>query len=118
MRSDVEVLRRIAAALPGAVEGPTWGGDPGFKVGRRLFAHLYPDGRLIVRCPPDERAALVADDPQTYSFDNPEMPFLEVRLERVNEHTLRELLTEAWLTVAPKRVVRDFLAAREVGPAS
>jgi hypothetical protein len=34
-----------------------------------------------------------------------------VRLERIGLDELRELIVEAWLTRAPKRLARDYIAA-------
>lgn len=55
--------------------------------------------------------ALIADEPEVY-FTTPHFdgyPAVLVRLAEIDELGLAELLTEAWLTQAPKRLVEEFL---------
>jgi hypothetical protein len=55
--------------------------------------------------------ALVADDPAVY-FTTPHFagyPAVLVRLEVIEPDELHELLRDAWLARAPKRVVKEFL---------
>jgi hypothetical protein len=59
------------------------------------------------------KEALLADDPAVY-FTTPHFdgyPAVLVRLERIGEEELTELITEAWLAQAPKRLAREFLDA-------
>jgi hypothetical protein len=59
--------------------------------------------------------ALLADDPDVY-FTTPHFDgyaAVLVRLERIGLDDLEELITEAWLIRAPKRVARAFLDSRE-----
>jgi hypothetical protein len=61
------------------------------------------------------KEALLADDP-TLFFTTPHFdgyPAVLVRLERIGEEDLRELIVEAWLARAPKRLAREYLDARE-----
>jgi hypothetical protein len=56
--------------------------------------------------------ALVADEPGVY-FTTPHFdgyPAVLVRLEAIGIIDLEELITEAWLTQAPKKIVQEFLA--------
>ncbi|QNI06613.1 MmcQ/YjbR family DNA-binding protein [Mycobacterium kubicae] len=56
--------------------------------------------------------ALVADEPETY-FTTPHFdgyPAVLVKLPEIDVIALEELLTEAWLTQAPKKLVKEFLA--------
>ena len=58
--------------------------------------------------------ALIADAPRVF-FTTPHFdgyPAILVRLERIGEADLEELLTEAWLAKAPKRLAATFLAER------
>ena len=59
------------------------------------------------------KAALVADAPDVY-FTTPHFDgyaAVLVRLDRIAAAELRELVVEAWLTRAPKRLAREYLAA-------
>jgi hypothetical protein len=61
------------------------------------------------------KEALLADDPDVF-FTTPHFdgyPAVLVRLERIGEEDLRELIVEAWLARAPKRLARAYLDARE-----
>jgi hypothetical protein len=55
--------------------------------------------------------ALVADAPGVYlttpHFDG--YPAVLVNLDRITIAELRELITEAWLTQAPRQLVKEFL---------
>ncbi len=56
--------------------------------------------------------ALIADDPGVY-FSTPHFdgyPAVLVRLAEIDVEDLEEVLTEAWLTQAPRKLVQEFLA--------
>lgn len=72
-----------------------------------------PDGDILGVRVADEgvKSALIADQPQVY-FTTPHFdgyPAVLVRLAEIDELGLRELIVEAWLTQAPKRLVQEFL---------
>jgi hypothetical protein len=55
--------------------------------------------------------ALLADDPDVF-FTTPHFdgyPAVLVRLERIGPEDLEELIVEAWLARAPKRLVKEYL---------
>jgi hypothetical protein len=59
------------------------------------------------------KEALLADDPSVY-FTTPHFdgyPAILVRLERIGLDDLHELIVEAWLCRAPKRVVKAYVDA-------
>jgi hypothetical protein len=123
-------VRRIALALPEAAERDgrehlQW------VVREKLFAwerplrkgdlaelgDAAPDGPILATRVADEGAkeALIADDPERYfttgHFDG--YPIILARLDRLTTDDLEELLTESWLSRAPKRLAAAYLAARE-----
>lgn len=72
-----------------------------------------PQGDILAVRVADEgvKFALIADEPAVY-FTTPHFdgyPAVLVRLEAIDELGLRELIVEAWLTQAPKRLVQEFL---------
>jgi hypothetical protein len=72
-----------------------------------------PEGDIVAVRVADEgvKFALIADEPGVY-FTTPHFdgyPAVLVRLAEIDELGLRELVTEAWLTQAPKRLVQEFL---------
>jgi hypothetical protein len=119
-----------------ARDGHAAGGEPGtrdnlqWKIGGKLFAwerplrrsdldalgDAAPDGPILATRVADEgvRQALVADDPDVYftipHFDG--YPAVLVRLEHIPVDELEELVTEAWLARAPKRVAAAYLRDR------
>lgn len=73
-----------------------------------------PDGDILGVRVPDEgvKFALIADDPGVF-FTTPHFdgyPMVLVRLAEIGVGELTELVTEAWLTQAPKTLAKKFLA--------
>jgi hypothetical protein len=60
------------------------------------------------------KEALLADDPDVYFTTSHFKGYAAVlvRLERIAGEELQEVITEAWLARAPKRLVEEFLAER------
>jgi len=72
-----------------------------------------PEGDILGVRVADEgvKFALIADEPGVY-FTTPHFdgyPAVLVKLAEIDELRLRELIVEAWLTQAPKRLVQEFL---------
>jgi hypothetical protein len=72
-----------------------------------------PEGDILGVRLADEgvKFALIADEPGVY-FTTPHFdgyPAVLIRLAEIDQLGLRELITEAWLTQAPKRLVQEFL---------
>jgi hypothetical protein len=116
-----ETVRTVLQALPGTEQGRLHD-NPAVRVHGKLVAYLTNNPRsrpadapdheefLVIRCDLAERAALLAEDPETF-FVTPHYqtyPGVIVRLATVRPDQLRELLTEAWRLVAPKRLVREL----------
>jgi hypothetical protein len=120
-------VRAVAMSLPSTVEDQSrW--QPHWKVGDRLFVwerplragdiaalgDAAPDGPVLGVRVADEgvKQALIADKPDVFftipHFDG--YPAVLVRLERADPAELAEVVTEAWLLRAPKRVARQYLA--------
>ena len=102
----------LALRLP-EVERTTSYGTPSFKVRRRMLARLREDGEtLVVRVDPLEREALLADPTGAY-FITPhygDYDYVLVRLALADPKEIRELLVEAWLREAPRRLVAEHEA--------
>jgi hypothetical protein len=72
-----------------------------------------PEGDILGVRVSDEgvKFALVADEPRVY-FTTPHFdgyPAVLVKLAEIEVRDLEELITEAWLTQAPKKLVQEFL---------
>lgn len=73
-----------------------------------------PEGDILGVRVSDEgvKFALIADEPGVY-FTTPHFdgyPAVLLRLAEIEPRDLEELLTEAWLTQAPRKLVEEFLA--------
>ncbi len=76
-----------------------------------------PQGDILGVRVADEgvKFALIADEPELY-FTTPHFdgyPAVLVKLAEIDQLGLRELIVEAWLTQAPKRLVEEFLGDME-----
>lgn len=118
-------VHEIGHDLPGIeVRGNEW------RVGNKLVAWERalrrsdhealgsdaPDGDVLAVWLPDldTKQALLADDPDTY-FTTPHFEgyrAILIRLEEIAVDELEELMIEAWVDRAPKRLSRPFLEAR------
>jgi hypothetical protein len=97
-----DTFRQIALSLDN-VEETTSYGTPAFKVGGVLFARLHQDlDSLVVRMDFDERAELMAADPDTYYITDHYLNYkwMLVRLARVHPDALRDLIRMAWRSAA------------------
>ncbi len=119
-------VRRVAAALPAAVTSAP--GEPfEARVNGKLFAWerplrrgdlealgaAAPDGPVLAAHVPDlgVKDALVADESEVY-FTTPHFDgyrAILVKLERIDPQELQELITEAWLDRAPRRLAKEYL---------
>lgn len=93
MSTEAEV-RSLCLALPGVTERSSWNRPAWFA--RTLMARMWDDTVLTVKT--TEREALAATDPETYFWTphhqaSPQLVL--VRLERVGDAELRELLLES-----------------------
>ncbi|MBV9802455.1 MAG: MmcQ/YjbR family DNA-binding protein [Solirubrobacterales bacterium] len=124
-----EDVRRIALGLPETSERPQWG-NASWRVRDKPFAWERPlrpgDLRALGDAAPDgpilgvrvehlvAKEALLADDPEVY-FTTPHFDgyaAVLVRLERIAPDELEELIAEAWLCQAPKRLAREYMETR------
>jgi hypothetical protein len=103
-------FRALALALPEAEERETWG-HPTFRVRDKMFAAMATDGSSAsIKATKDAQAALVGSEPSTFSIPAyvGQHGWVGVTLVNVDPEELRELLTEAWLMTAPKRLAREL----------
>ena len=122
-------VRRIAVTLPEVAERSSRG-LPQWRVKDKLFVwerplrradlealgENAPDGEILGARVADlgVKEALIADDPEVY-FTTPHFdgyPAVLARLERIQVPELEELITEAWLARAPRRLAEEYLHRR------
>jgi hypothetical protein len=91
-------VRKLALALQNVEEATSYG-TPAFKVDGKLIARLKEDGEsLVVGTTFEEREEMMAADPETYYITDHYLkyPWVLVRLSRVHEDALRDLLSRSW----------------------
>ncbi len=102
-------FRRLALALPGAIEGSHFG-QADFRVGGRIFATLAleSEGYGVLLLTPEQQAGMVDDEPEIFS-PVPKgwgrMGVTRVRLAKVPRDILAAALRTAWQRRAPKRLL-------------
>jgi hypothetical protein len=122
-------VRRLALALPRTTEGTSFG-NTAWLVKGKGFVWERPlraaDVKALGKDAPDGpilgahvdhmgiKEALLASDPEVF-FTTPHFDGYRsvlVRLERIGLIELEELIVDAWLSRAPKRLASEYLATR------
>ena len=119
--AEAEDVRRIALGLPHVVEIDSAGFD--FRVGNKGFVWSYPE-RLpgkprVIRTDiavlyvgdEAEKQALLLGEPKLF-FTEPGYdgwPLVMLRLAKVSEKRLTELVTDAWRMRAPAELIEEGL---------
>jgi hypothetical protein len=122
-------VRRIALALPETTEGSSFG-NIAWKVKDKLLVWERPLRRADLEALGSDapagpilgvrvehvglKEAHLAENPDVF-FTTPHFdgyPAVLVRLDRIAVRDLEELVLEAWLSRAPKRLASQYLASR------
>ena len=84
-----------------------------FRVGKIVYASVSPDETTMgVGFPREERAALVAAEPEKFTLprlSDQRFHWVHVRMAAIGVAEMRELITDAWRMVVPKRVAAAHL---------
>lgn len=96
--------------LPGAVETEVFGG-PWFNVGKKAFVLYWAQGRRwIFKLPRPRQELLFEVRPEVFQpYRAGAMVWSYVDIEALTRAEVKQLVTEAWTTIVPKRVSRAFL---------
>jgi len=128
--SDVDAICR---SLPEVELGTSWGDRPtylvrqnpkprGFVLARAprhdavdpATGEEYQDPLVIRTASPEDKAALVEDDGPFFTIDHfrnyNAVLLQQSRIGEIDVDELREVLTDAWLAVAPRGLAKRFLA--------
>ena len=107
----------IASSLPEVEEVLTWGTDLTFRVRKKIFA-IGGEGSdgVSIKATLERQADLLALDSETFESSAyvGRFGWVNLRLDRVDEALVRELITDAWRSVAPKRLLSGS-APKDVG---
>ncbi|WP_061289048.1 MmcQ/YjbR family DNA-binding protein [Herbidospora cretacea] len=109
---DVDDVRRVALPLPRTTEHLIRDRVK-FRVGRIVYVAFSRDETTMgFGYPKEERAALVAAQPETFFLPGPvdmRYQWVECRLDRLDPAQMEELVVDAWRMCVPKKVVREHL---------
>jgi hypothetical protein len=94
--------RRLALALPGAIEADHHG-RPSFRVGGKIFATLWDESHLNVMLDEPGILTAVAANPATCAerWWGKRLSAVQVTLDGADPELVTELLTDAWEQKAP-----------------
>jgi hypothetical protein len=110
----VEDVRAVATELPRTSEGLVRGSVK-FRIGGIVYLAVSRDGSTMGFAFPKElREALIESDPEKFSLPSKgdlRYHWVHVRLDRIDEEELRELVEDAWAFCVPKSVVEEYLAS-------
>jgi hypothetical protein len=131
--ATLDDVRRLALALPETSEDSSRAGQLSWRVKSKLFVwerplrkvdiealgDAAPAGTILGVRVPDEgvKHALVASDPDVY-FTTPHFdgyPAVLVKLETVELSELEEIVVEAWLNRAPRKLADAYVAGGTTG---
>jgi hypothetical protein len=92
-----------------------------FRVGKIVYASVSPDETIVgFGFPREERAALIAAEPAKFCLprlSDQRFHWVHARMAAVGVAEMRELITDAWRMVVPKRLAAAHLG-HAIGPAT
>jgi hypothetical protein len=110
-------VRTFAATLPRAYQAVVRD-QIKFRVGKIVFLALSPDETVLgFGYPREQRAGLVAGEPEKFSLPRPSdmrYHWVHVRLAAIDDDEMRELVIDAWRMVVPKKVWSAYLETHPV----
>ncbi len=127
--SDWDDVARLALALPETSEGTSYG-NRAWLVGKKAFVwerplrksdhealgDAAPDGEILgARVEHEIAKQAMLADPSGLYFTTPHFdgyPIILVRLDPITPEDLEEVVTEAWLARAPKRLAEAWVEER------
>jgi len=105
--TTIDAVRAVASTLPRSYEVLVRDRVK-FRVGRIVYLAFSRDEQQMgFAFPKEERAALVASEPDKFLMPRPSdmrWHWVEVRLDAIDDVEMREIVVDAWRMVVPKRV--------------
>jgi hypothetical protein len=103
-------FRQLCLSLPEAEERVTWG-EQTFRVRDRIFAMGSLNGEHVsLKASLDDQSGLVEMDPKTFapSAYTGRFGWVRVRLAGVGSELAKQLVANAWMRTAPRRLVAEY----------
>jgi hypothetical protein len=105
-----EDVVKIGLELPGVVVGSAFGSEA-LRYKAEFMCRIRDDGEtLAIRCDIEERPFLIEEHDELFVTPHYEAwPMVLVALPRADEQLVRELVEDAWVLKAPKKLVAQVL---------
>jgi len=109
-----EEVRAVALSLPRTSEHLIHD-HVKFRVGKIVYVAISPDESVMgFGFPKEERAALIAAEPDKFAMprlSDQRFHWVHARMAMLAPDEMRELVTDAWRMVVPKKVVAAHLGS-------
>jgi hypothetical protein len=108
--TNFDDVREIAHALPGVVDGTSYG-TPALKVGGKLIARMHQNmDCLVLRTDLLGREILMQSAPDAFFITDHyrDYPWILVRFGVVEKRALPDLIERAWRLVASKTLLKKY----------
>jgi hypothetical protein len=109
---SADQVRALAHSLPRTTEGIVRD-SVRFRIGRIVYLAFSPDEQVMGFAYPKEgRSALVESEPEKFLMprkSDERYNWVHVRLDRLDDAEMRELVVDAWRMCVPKRVAAEHL---------
>lgn len=103
-------FKKIALSFPEANEKPSYG-KPSFFIAKKFFTRYRKDDNSLVFIVADmhTRDMMLELDPRTYFITDHyrDYPSVLVRMERITQSELKQMLDRRWRQIAPKKLVKE-----------
>jgi hypothetical protein len=107
----IDHVRAVAADLPRSYEVLVRDRVK-FRVGRLVYLAFARDESMMgFAFPKEERDGLIASEPDKFLMPKPadrRYNWVVVRLDKIDEEEMREIVLDAWRMVVPKRVAAEI----------
>jgi hypothetical protein len=108
-------VREVALALPRTSEHLIRD-HVKFRVGKIVYVSISPDESTMgFGFPKEERAALIAAEPEKFAMprlSDQRFHWAHARMAALSPEEMRELVTDAWRMVVPKKVASGYLSGQ------
>ena len=133
-KASVRRLDTVARSLPQVDKGISWGDRPSYLVAGRPFilwrgprkdavdeqGERIPDVIMFSVPTAEDKEAVLAGGPPWFTTDHftgyNAVLIREAHLPQLSAAELTEMVQDAWLAKAPKRVAKEWLAGRDNPP--
>ena len=132
-RASAADIPEICLGLPEVELGTSWGDNPTYKVRGKGFLMHRPPGNTAIDPGTGEQytdllvIVVPGEVEKMQLVEDPDLPFFTVdhfngyhavlvqqsRLDEIDRDELAEIVTDAWLTKAPKTLARTYLEGRD-----